>query len=153
MPHVEFKDQEPQLLGENQEQQQGEETRDEEACQGPARWGRTRSIGPKQTLESLIYPFLLPDPSIVCSWYICCTYSSTISHVPGMETLETQWCQNLGSVHWCWTEIQRVMEEKFLCQTKREHSRLAPQELCPPPLLGEGLIDRVCGQGRWCGSM
>ncbi|ELR52920.1 Synaptonemal complex central element protein 2, partial [Bos mutus] len=37
MPHVEFKDQEPQLLGENQEQQQGEETRDEEACQGPAR--------------------------------------------------------------------------------------------------------------------
>ncbi|XP_044804132.1 synaptonemal complex central element protein 2 isoform X2 [Bubalus kerabau] len=36
MPHVEFKDQEPQLLGENQEQQQGEETRDEEACQGPA---------------------------------------------------------------------------------------------------------------------
>ncbi|KAM9730129.1 synaptonemal complex central element protein 2 isoform 6-T7 [Dama dama] len=37
MPHVEFKDQEPQLLGENQEQQQGEESRDEEACQGPAR--------------------------------------------------------------------------------------------------------------------
>ena len=37
MPHVEFKDQEPQLQGENQEQQQGEETRDEEACQGPAR--------------------------------------------------------------------------------------------------------------------
>nr|CAI9688188.1 unnamed protein product [Rangifer tarandus platyrhynchus] len=36
MPHVEFKDQEPQLLGENQEQQQGEESRDEEACQGPA---------------------------------------------------------------------------------------------------------------------
>ncbi|XP_042105792.1 synaptonemal complex central element protein 2 isoform X2 [Ovis aries] len=36
MPHVEFKDQEPQLQGENQEQQQGEETRDEEACQGPA---------------------------------------------------------------------------------------------------------------------
>ncbi|XP_010853763.1 PREDICTED: synaptonemal complex central element protein 2 isoform X2 [Bison bison bison] len=37
MPHVEFKDQEPQLLRENQKQQQGEETRDEEACQGPAR--------------------------------------------------------------------------------------------------------------------
>ncbi|XP_055287519.1 synaptonemal complex central element protein 2 isoform X2 [Moschus berezovskii] len=37
MPQVEFKDQEPQLLGENQEeQQQGEESRDEEACQGPA---------------------------------------------------------------------------------------------------------------------
>ncbi|XP_020742756.2 synaptonemal complex central element protein 2 isoform X1 [Odocoileus virginianus] len=37
MPHVEFKDQEPQLLGENQEQQQDEESRDEEACQGPPR--------------------------------------------------------------------------------------------------------------------
>ncbi|XP_026940709.1 synaptonemal complex central element protein 2 isoform X3 [Sagmatias obliquidens] len=37
MPQTECKDQEPQLLGESQEQQQGEESREEEAGRGPAR--------------------------------------------------------------------------------------------------------------------
>ncbi|XP_057565495.1 synaptonemal complex central element protein 2 isoform X1 [Hippopotamus amphibius kiboko] len=37
MPHVECKDQEPQLLGDSQEQQQGEESHEEEAGRGPAR--------------------------------------------------------------------------------------------------------------------
>ena len=37
MPHVECKDQEPQLLGESKEQPQGEESREEEAGRGPAR--------------------------------------------------------------------------------------------------------------------
>ncbi|XP_077715884.1 synaptonemal complex central element protein 2 isoform X4 [Canis aureus] len=36
MPHVECKDQEPQLLGESKEQPQGEESREEEAGRGPA---------------------------------------------------------------------------------------------------------------------
>ncbi|XP_033257172.1 synaptonemal complex central element protein 2 isoform X3 [Orcinus orca] len=37
MPQTECKDQEPQLLGESQELQQGEESREEEAGRGPAR--------------------------------------------------------------------------------------------------------------------
>ncbi|EPY88006.1 synaptonemal complex central element protein 2-like protein [Camelus ferus] len=37
MPHVEGKDQEPQLFRESKEQQQGEENREEEAGRGPAR--------------------------------------------------------------------------------------------------------------------
>ena len=49
-------------------------------------------------------------------------------------------CQNLGSL--CISAKKkyrdRVMEEKervtlLLCQTKGEHSRLVPQELCPLP--------------------
>ena len=44
----------------------------------------------------------------------------------------------------------RVMEKKekkrvalFLCQAKREHSRLVPQELCPPPWwVGSGYVVR-----------
>ncbi|XP_067589581.1 synaptonemal complex central element protein 2 isoform X2 [Pseudorca crassidens] len=36
MPQTECKDQEPQLLGESQEQQQGEESREEESGRGPA---------------------------------------------------------------------------------------------------------------------
>ena len=45
------------------------------------------------------------------------------------------------------------MEEKgrmalFLCQAKREHSRLVPQELCPPPWgIGRGYIAKTHGQG------
>lgn len=35
--HLECKDQEPQPLGESKEQQQGEESREEEAGRGPAR--------------------------------------------------------------------------------------------------------------------
>ncbi|XP_072803687.1 synaptonemal complex central element protein 2 isoform X2 [Vicugna pacos] len=37
MPHIEGKDQEPQLFRESKEQQQGEENREEEAGRGPAR--------------------------------------------------------------------------------------------------------------------
>lgn len=37
MPHVECKDQEPQLLGESKERQQGEESREDEAGRGSAR--------------------------------------------------------------------------------------------------------------------
>lgn len=37
MSYVEYKDQEPQPLGESKEQQQGEESREQEAGRGPAR--------------------------------------------------------------------------------------------------------------------
>ena len=36
----------------------------------------------------------------------------------------------------------------FLCQAKKEHSRLAPRELCPLPWgTGRGLVGKACGQG------
>lgn len=37
IPHIECKEQDPQPLGESKEQQQDEESREDEACQGPAR--------------------------------------------------------------------------------------------------------------------
>ena len=56
------------------------------------------------------------------------------------------------------------MEEKervalFLCQAKREHSRLAPQELCPPPWgIGRGLHSQdswseVCDKDQGSNSL
>ena len=49
------------------------------------------------------------------------------------------------------TEIWRIRNREvfyFLCQAKGRHSRLAPQELCPPPLgIGEDFIRRACSPG------
>ena len=67
---------------------------------------------------------------------------SKASFSQGNETYTFVWgcCQSLGS--FCTNAKQkyrdRVMEEiervaLFLYQAKEEHSRLVPQELCPPP--------------------
>ena len=58
------------------------------------------------------------------------------------------------SVHWRWKEIQRQslgVKRKtsfILCQAKREHSSLVPQEQCPHPWrTGTGLIVRAHSSG------
>ncbi|XP_006206524.2 synaptonemal complex central element protein 2 isoform X3 [Vicugna pacos] len=59
MPHIEGKDQEPQLFRESKEQQQGEENREEEAGRGPASANRQLMM-----LEGKSGPFSSLDSSI-----------------------------------------------------------------------------------------